>query len=49
MKHLKRYTEYISNFPIIESKDVENFSLIFNSLYNNHLSINDQPTLKKVL
>jgi hypothetical protein len=26
MKHLKTYTEYNFNFPIIESKDVENFS-----------------------
>lgn len=42
MKHLKTYTEYNSNFLIIESEDVENFNLIFSSLYNNHLSINER-------
>jgi hypothetical protein len=46
MKHLKTYTQYNSDFPIIESNDVDNFNLIFSSMYNYHLSINERVVIE---
>jgi hypothetical protein len=38
MKHLKTY----ESFNSVDSLDKENFILIFNSLYENHLSIDEK-------
>lgn len=47
MKHLKSYREFALDFPIIESKDLCNFNLIFNSLYDHHLSVNEKILIEE--
>jgi hypothetical protein len=42
MKHLKTYNQFNFDFPLIESIDKDNFNLIFLSLYNHHLSLNEK-------
>ena len=46
MNRIKTYNQFRFDFSIIESKDRENFNLIFTSLYNHHLSINEKMVIE---
>ena len=46
MNRIKTYNQFHFDFSIIESKDRENFNLIFTSLYNHHLSINEKMVIE---
>ena len=46
MKHLKTYNQFTFDFPKIESIDKDNFNIIFHSLYNHHLSINEKMKIE---
>lgn len=46
MKHLKRYNQFNFDFPVIESIEKDNFNIIFHSLYNHHLSINEKMMIE---
>lgn len=47
MKYLKLYEDFNSKMPEVEQKDVQNFLLIFNSLYENHLTINEKKKIEE--
>jgi hypothetical protein len=42
MKYLKTYENFNWNFPTVNDEDRKNFYLIFNSLYESHLSLNEK-------
>jgi len=46
MNRIKTYNQFHFDFSIVESKDRENFNLIFTSLYNHHLSINEKIVIE---
>jgi hypothetical protein len=46
MNRIKTYDQFHYDLTITESKDAKNFNLIFVSLYNHHLSINEKKIIE---
>lgn len=46
MKYLQSYIQFNFDFPVIESKDISNFNLIFSSLFEHHLTIDERKSIE---
>ena len=46
MKHLRTYEGFALGLPSVSARDRRNFLLIFNSLYESHLTLNERLTIE---